>query len=209
MEKRYKLVGCCVILFDVFCILLMILFACQIMTQREEAELLSHFERECDSDLADDVERFLNESEAYSIQTEELKEACEELERKCNVKIYLENTAIELDCKAYLEKLFTIRKDELQIESDWLRLIYEEENEYPVGICIQNQLSDIGLEGAKLGMNFHDIMETMPEAIRDREEYDGEMIDYLLLEDERFKYFFFSAAGNLDIRNLYITRNER
>ena len=167
---------------------------------------MSHFEREYDSDLSDDVERFLDESEAYSTQIEELQEACEELERKCNVKIYLENTAIELDCKAYLEKLFTIRKDEFQIESDCLRLIYEEENDYPVGVYIQNQLSDIGLEDAKLGMNIFDIREIFPEAVEDRVEYHGKMIHYLLVEDDAFKYYSIENGGWGEITELYIVQ---
>lgn len=203
-----KILKICLILFDFGCIAFSLVFVCIFMMQRGEMKALEQLKKQPESNRTYDVEGFLDEIEEKRAKLEETEEAYRELERKCNARICLEEADIDYDGKAYIEKLFNIRKGEPYVESDWLSLIYEEDQDKPSGIYIQNQLSQVGLENIELGMTFSEIKAIIPESAERQEWDNGTEIRYLLIEDEEFCYYYIGVGGDDEAAKLYIERNK-
>lgn len=208
MGKTGKILKICLILFDFGCIAFSLVFVCIFMMQRGEMKALEQLKEQPESNRTYDVEGFLDEIEEKRAKLEETEEAYRELERKCNARICLEEADIDYDSKAYIEKLFSIRKGEPYVESDWLSLIYEEDQDKPSGIYIQNQLSQVGLENVELGMTFSEIKEIIPESVEKQEWDNGTEVCYLLIEDEEFCYYYIGVGGDDEAAKLYIERNK-
>lgn len=207
MKTKHTYLKFCLILFDFCCIAFSLVFACIFMMQRGEMKALEQLKRSEDSSLSYDIKDFLDEIEAKRAKLEETEEVYRELERKCNARICLEEADIDYDSKAYIEKLFSIRKGETYVESDWLSLIYEKDHDEPSGIYIQNQLSQVGVENIELGMTFAEIKKIIPESVEKQEWDNGTETRYLLIEDDEFCYYYIGAGGDDEAVELYIEWN--
>lgn len=114
--------------------------------------------------------------------------------------------ASTLDRSAYIKKLFSIAKDEPQLKNDWIQIIYEEKSDQPIGILVQNQISDIGINGVNLGMSAKEIMGIYPEAVEQCVLYDEKTVKYILLEDENYRYYYVETGGFGETTKLYIEK---
>lgn len=176
------------------------------MLQKEEMEILRYSEDNSYANSISDLQDAVDRLEWCNLKSAELENKYEEIKSKCDVRMYLESVDLEMNRSAYIEKLFSISKNEPQIKNDWIQIIYKEENNQPIGILVQNQLSGIGIDGVKLGMNVKEIMGVFPNAVEESVLYDGETVKYILLEDENFRYYYVETGGFGETTKLYIEK---
>ena len=206
MKNNYKLIYICFIICDICCVAFDLFYGSRIMLQKKEMEILRYSEDKSYADSISDLQDAVDRLEWCNLKSTELENEYEEIKSKCDVRIYLESADLEMNKSAYIEKLFSISKNEPQIKNDWMQIIYKEENDQPIGILVQNQMSDIGIDGVKLGMSAKEIMDIFPNATEESILYDGETVKYILLEDEDYRYYYVKAGGFGETTKLYIEK---
>ena len=206
MKNNYKLIYICFIICDICCVAFDLFYGSRIMLQKEEMEILRYPEDNSYANSISDLQDAVDKLEWCNLKSTELENEYEEIKSKCDVRIYLESADLEMNKSAYIEKLFSISKNEPQIKNDWMQIIYTEENDLPIGILVQNQMSDIGIDGVKLGMSAKEIMDIFPDATEESILYDGETVKYILLEDENYRYYYVKTGGFGETTKLYIEK---
>ena len=206
MRSKYKCIHICLIIFDICCVVFILFCGSRIMLQKEEMEILRYPEDNSYANSISDLQDAVDKLEWCNLKSAELENEYEEIKSKCDVRIYLESVDLEMNKSAYIEKLFSISKNEPQIKNDWIQIIYKEENDQPIGILVQNQMSGIGIDGVKLGMSAKEIMDIFPDATEESILYDGETVKYILLEDENYRYYYVKTGGFGETTKLYIEK---
>lgn len=232
MSKRY--IRRVIIAIDICCITISAILLFQIMVQVKEGnQILSEKGEAYESAL-----NFLQTSEKIQLDiSKTYVEYCKAKE-KYDVKLYIDAIAAELDRdfsrKDYIMKYFKINKEELQRlisklnmgkkleprfmgvenlrellpigDGVWVR--YEENDNLPSGLLVQNPTIEIEYEDAKAGMRILDIKEKFDDADVDSKNFTWRTVYYLKREDEAFLYYFISIGTKEEPTILYIMKKE-
>lgn len=233
MNSKCKYFKMALLIGDFSCVLLGIVFLCQIMVQKAELEALSSAEETTSkiileleeenrslhkesTKLLTDIEYYLKEEEMICEKIHDVEDEYAELEKKYNLKLYIDVTASGLDKENgntnYLAKYFRIEKEELQAiinESDiseelkadfpvgeefglllpigeqvWVR--YDDIDNLPIGLVIQNPTMDVGYKDIRSGMKLdYEIDSSNAET----KQFNFGQVRYVLYEDNDYYYY--------------------
>ena len=184
------------------------------------------------SELLADIKDYFKEAEEIREKICDAKEEYAKLEKNYNLRHYIDTTAAELDKENggtdYIERYFRVEKKELQaiinksdiggeLEPDftvgeefglllpigeqiWLR--YDDTNNLPIGLLVQNPASDISYKDVRIGMKLDfDIL-----GKRETVQLGFGQVRYALYEDDKFYYYYVEIEEFPRGTILYITQ---
>lgn len=246
MNSKHKYLKRALLVCDIICVLLGIVFCDHIIMQKAELEELSSLE-EATSKLEDenrnlynksyklltDIEYYIKEEEKIREQIQNVDKEYSELEKKYNLKLYIDATAAGLnkenESTDYLEKYFRIEKEKLQViinESDVSEELkadfptgeesglllpvgeqvwvrYGDTDNLPIGLVIQNPTLDIGYKDIRAGMKLGYEIDSSNSKM---EQFDFGSVRYVLYEDDKFYYYYVEIEDFTQGAILYIAQ---
>lgn len=201
--------------------------------RKAASEIICTLEEE-NAGLISDVEAYFQEDKVIRAKIHDAEEDYAILEKDYNMRQYIDATAAALDRENgstdYLERYFRVEKEELQAiinksgiadalkpgftvgkefgsllpvgEQVWLR--YDNDDNLPIGLVVQNTALDIGYQDLKVGRTLDfDIP-----GERKKVQYDFGTVSYVLFEDEAFYYYYVELEAFSQETILYVTKKQ-